>query len=400
MGLTRHVAVAQGGTFDDYTLTDDDFICDPATGLPIGGWSNQGTVVNKVDFKFNWNESDLRDDFGARQLYTGTTSVTRYSVQPGVTLESRGIHISVGGQTILNRAALLYLQRWGFPPPILVCRVPYRRHVMQSLDTLRVTCSKIPNVITGKVGLEDEIFEVISVQPRWGINGGLDLVLLWVGAIETSAVPVPSDALSLTQGTSTVDATDVGVPFGSSATVTTPVVCRKIRVGLKHQSLRVWRAIHDLYDQQGGKGGFECFLAGQTYDELSYNSRVRYHIDYKTAAAPDAPGSGSDPTTGFVPFVGSMERGNIAQFAQAACGGVAAVPGLDSWVEFRNEILPASPTSYNVRVYFDGITSHGDPIGEFVHIDCGAGGCTDVYVSSQLVLDQVDLKIDYIEAIT
>jgi hypothetical protein len=407
MPLARLTSVAQAGGLDDYALTDDDFICDPATGLPLGGWSNQGTVVNKVDVKFDWNEAIQRNDFSARQLFTGTTSVTRYSSQPALANEFRGVHISLAGQTVLNRFAVLYLQRWGYPPPILICSVPYRRHLFQSLDALKVTCSKIPNLLTGELGLANERFEVISVNPRWGTQGRLDLTLLWVSAIETSAVPVPSDALSLVPGVSTVDATDVDIPFTSSADVTTPVVCSKIRVGLKSLNYRTWQLLYDIYgaESQDKAGQPICLAQGQLYDELVFNSRVQYHLDYKTQAAPNSPGIGVDPTSGWVPFVGPTERGNTAAIGSAGCSNPAGVPGEDFWTEFPfgGAILPGSPTAYNVRGFFDGLIVQGDPSGTVTHSDCGSGfpgACADIYNSSALAVEQRRLTIDFIEAIT
>jgi hypothetical protein len=404
MPQARLTTVAQGGVFDEYALTDDDFICDPSTGLPLGGWSNQGTVVNKVDIRFNWNEATQRNDFGARQLFTGTSSVTRYAPQPSLGLEFRGLHLALGGQATLNRFAAIYLQRWGYPPPILQCSVPYRRHLFQALDTLLVTCSKIPNLITGAMGLVNERFEVISVQPRWGTQGRLDLTLLWVSAIETSAVPVPSDALPLVPGTSNIDSTDVDVPFAASADVTAPGPGNTIRIGLKSLNYRLWRTTYDVFsnEQPDKHQPPVCVAQGQAYDEYSYNSRLQYHLDYKTAAAPNTAGIGVDPTSGWVPFVNAgTERGNTSLFGSAGCSGVAGVPGEDVWTEFAfgGAILPGSPTTYMVRAYFDGLIVQGDPYPGALHMDCGNPGCADAYNSSALVLEQRRMTIDFIEAI-
>ena len=400
--LMRGDFVAQPAIIpDEYAIADEDILVDLATGLPMARWSNQGTVINKIDVRYNWNEAAHRNDFGIRQLFSGETSVTRYAVQPALTIDCRGIHTALVGQTILNRFAVIYLQRWGYPPPILACSVTYRRHMFQALDTLRVTHAQIPNCITAKMGLTNERFEVISVNTRWGIQGGLDLVLLWIGAIEPSAVPIPSDALTLVPGESTVDATDINIPLASSATGTTPVACNKIRIGLKGLNYRLWRLhwnVIGLGPPPSKSEPAECVAQGTSYDSRVYNSRITYHIDYKTAAAPDTPGTPGNPATGWIPFVASTLRGNTSLFAAAGCGASPAVPGEDSWTEFRDEILPGAPAVYNVRVFFDSLTVQGDP-HPAPHQDCGTPGCADTYVSSQLVTDQIRMTINYVEAI-
>ena len=61
--------------------------------------------------------------------------------------------------------------------------------------------------------------------------------------------------------------------------------------------------------------------------------------------------------------------------------------------------LPGSPTTYNVRVFFDGVTVQGDPHPGESHIDCGTFGCADAYNSSVIVAEQILLLVDFIEAI-
>src|SRR5437867_914237 len=92
---------------DEYLITDDDILVDPTTALPMANWSNLGTVVNKVDIRYDFNEATKRSDFSRRQVYTATKSVDRYSAQPAVIADFRGIHTSSGGQAIIDRFALL-----------------------------------------------------------------------------------------------------------------------------------------------------------------------------------------------------------------------------------------------------------------------------------------------------
>jgi hypothetical protein len=385
--------------FDEFSLTEDSIIEDPITALPLASWSSEGTVVNKVDIRYDWNQTDFRNDFSRRQIYSAAKSVKRYAAQPSLSADFRGVHTALGGQAVLDRFALLYMQRWGYPPPILQCSLPYRRHMFEPGDVVTVTHSKIPNRVTGTMGLVNERFEVINIAPRWGIQGRLDLTLLWIGVIEQSAVPVSSGALSLIPGESTVDPSDLDIPFGSSVTLTTPTSCSAIRVGLKSLNYRVWRLLYDIYGNELVSGGkepvFECRLQGQAYDEISFNTKLAYHLQYKRSTAPDAPGTDDDPITGWVTFPSETERGTVSQFSIAGCSSVASLPAEDMWTEFLDNI---PPSTYNVRPFFDGVTEQGDPYPA-PHVDCGTLGCADTYLSSSLSAELHRMTVDFIEAI-
>ena len=65
----------------------------------------------------------LKDTFGREQVYTADKSVERYTAQPAITAEFRGLRTTDGAQAVMDRFALLFLQRWGYPPPILLCSI-------------------------------------------------------------------------------------------------------------------------------------------------------------------------------------------------------------------------------------------------------------------------------------
>jgi hypothetical protein len=392
---------------DEYVIDENDIISDQSTGLPRASWSNLGTVVNKIDVSYDFNETTKPNDYSRRRFYTAETSVDRYTAQPPLTGTFRGVHTSLGGSAILDRLALLYLQRWGYPPPILIFSVTYRRHVFEALDTIRVTHSKIPNCLTGTMGLSNELFEILSVSPVWGLQGRLDIMAVWIGAIERSAVPVSGGTLSLVPGESTVDATDTNIPFGTSITLTTPgAACTQIRVGLKSLCYRTWQCFFDDYILSfGGKDTppvCNVFFANY-FDRVTFNTKITYHMDYKKSTAPDAPGGGN-PATGWVELLPSTDRGNTSQTTIDPCGGPATVPAEDLWTHFFGDIdhpLLGVPSIFNVKIFFDAVTTAGNPCPT-THNNCAAlppTGCQSIFTASNLEGDTQRMTADFIEAI-
>ena len=404
MPLRRLDTVAQLSTMaDEFAIGEDDILAQP-TGMPVAEWSNTGVVVNKLDVSYDFNESTRPNEFTTRQIYTATASVDRYSAQPPLTSEFRGIHTSLSGQTILARHALLYMQRWGYPPPVLLCSVTFRRHMFEVLDAVRVTHSQIRNPITGKMGLDHELFEVMRVTPSWLIEGRLDLELLWVGAIETSAAPTSGGPLVLVPGTSTIDASDVNIPFGTSITVTTPgSPCSAIRIGLKSLNYRIWGCTwqDDGLNPPPKDGVPSCDIDCGTFtDGLAFTSKITYHIEYKKSTAPDAPGTGTDPNTGWVTLLASTDRGSVSAFGTSPCGGTPGVPSEDIWTHYF-PTLGGAPSVYNVKIFFDGLTTQGDPCPNSHTSCCGAvyGTCGSSFISSALITDQIRMTHDFVEGI-
>jgi hypothetical protein len=387
---------------DEFSIDENDILVNPITGLPMASWSKDGTIVNKIDASYDFNETTKPNDFSRRRFYTAERSVDRYTAQVPLTGTFRGIHTDLGGGAILDRLAILYLQRWGYPPPILIFSITYRRHIFEALDEIRITHSKIPNFITGNMGLTSERFEILSVSPTWGLQGRLDIVAVWIGAIESSAVPTSGGTLSLVPGESTVDITDTNIPFAASIDLTTPgAAVTHIRVGLKGLSYRTWQC----FFEDGVLAGEACISLGSFWDEVVFNTQVTYHMDYKISTAPNVPGSAGNPSTGWIPLLVSTTRGNTAQVSLAKCNGVASIPTEDVW-SHDFPTLAGTPAIYNVRVFFDAITAQGDPCpthhagGEFFSACSPTGfACMSNFLGSAMTVDAKRLTVDFIEGI-
>lgn len=391
---------AAPATESEFVVTDADILADPKTGLAQHQWSLGPTIRNKVDLFYDHNVVGLKaNDFGRRQIYTADASATKYGPQPSIQMGLRGVKTSLGGQALMDKLALGFLQRWGYTPPMLRLATTYRKHPWEILDSLRITSGLIKNPITGKLGLTKERFEVLDITPRWLTDGRLDLLLLWTGAIETSAAPTSSGGLILVPGVCSTDNADVTVPFASSITFTTAASTSSLTVGLKGQNYRLWScAYNSAYFVPGsGKDPGSCTCCTVSYINRVYTTGVTYHIEYKTNGAPNAPGSGSDPTTGWVTLLGSTVRGSAALYGNRDCVtqfDYPTVPPLDLWSHTFGA-LGASPATYNVKVFFDAISVQANPC-VFGNEVCSTGGCTGgSLASSTLISDISGLSLDY-----
>jgi len=404
MGALNRTTVASE---DFYTLDEHDILVDPQTGLPQAAWRKDETIKNKVDVFYDFNDASLKqEDFGRRQVWTADASVTRNGPQSAIEMQCRGVRTSLGGQDLMDRLALGFLQRWGYPPPMLRLAVTFRRHPFEILDSVRVTHANIWNPITGRLGLDREQFEVLEVTPSWLTEGKLILLLLWTGAIETSAIPSSSGAFVLAPGIGSTDETDVAVPLAGSATVTTAANTRKLSLGLKHLSYRTWECLFNketLGDWDGDpKTPDTCAPTGQSYVDRAYTSQVTYKIEYKTSSAPDSPGTGGDPTTGWVTLKASTTRGAVGLFDEKTCFAspqAPALPSEDAWTD-SFDALGGSPATYNIKVFFESVAAQADPCSALGGGYCSSPGCSGSLASSAQTDEQAALTVDFVTSIS
>lgn len=386
----------------DFVVTDADILADPRTGMAQHQWSLGPTIRNKIDLLYDFNVSGLKaNDYGRRQIYTADASVLKVGVMPSVGMTLRGVKTSLGGQALMDKLAVGFLQRWGYTPPMLRLAVTYRKHVWEILDSLRVTSALIKNPITGRLGLVNERFEILDINPSWLTEGKLNLLLMWTGAIESSAVPTTSGGMLLVPGICAVTETDQAISLTGSVQFTTAASTSSLTIGLKGQNYRLWScAFNAAYFAAGqGKGDpGQCQCCTLSYVNRSYTTQVTYHIDYKTSGAPDAAGSGGNPTTGWVTLKFATTRGGVALYGNRDCVtqyDFPAVPPEDFWTETFGS-LGASPATYNVKVFYDAVAVQADPCSVFDPDLCSTSPCTGgSLASSTLISDVSGLTVDY-----
>jgi hypothetical protein len=126
-------------------------------------------------------------------------------------------------------------------------------------------------------------------------------------------------------------------------------------------------------------------------------------MEYKTASAPNSPGSGGNPATGWVELLPSTTRGAVAQYAARDCKPTdehPPVPGEDFWSHLF-ESPGAAPNQYNIRIFWTAVGQQANPCSAMNPDICNTGGCTGGSLAeSVLHTDQLSFTCDYVESIT
>ncbi len=182
----RRYQPAPSPDFVTETLDESDLIA--ATW--VGG---DRQIINRVITEYDWDSPSAPDAFGVRRVYSFEASIAKYGVRPPLVLSCPGIRATEGGNSsaegMLDDRAFTVGKRFADPPPALNCSVFYRRHTWEVGDCLKVSHSKLPGRNTGLRGITAEVFEILSIQPRFGAAGRLDLTLLDTGSIILPAAP-------------------------------------------------------------------------------------------------------------------------------------------------------------------------------------------------------------------
>lgn len=172
----------------------------------IGPPSYQGNVLeryffNEVDASYDW---DFRTHtFLSRSLYENTDSQTEFGSadNPEIrtrTFLSRGLRTATTGQSRINRTFERFLRRFSVPSPILGARAFFSKRLLESGDVLPLTSAFIPNLATGRMGIDSMLVEVINASPDYNqatqgymlLNTGYSYGRKYAGISPSSAPPI------------------------------------------------------------------------------------------------------------------------------------------------------------------------------------------------------------------
>lgn len=211
--------VAGGQTVGD-ELTDDDIIA-------FRWAAGDRMVINVVRIRYDFDA--VSGEFTKENAFLADDSLMMFGKRPELLIESQGFHPvdKSPAPAAVQQRALTVFKRFANPPPVLEVEVFYRRHTWEVGDLIRVSSAFIPNVVTGRLGLDGEVFEIIQQRVEFAPTGKLVMTLLDVEALTPQTAPTV-----VTPGDSTPGASMLSAQIGESslggvagdATVTGPAV--------------------------------------------------------------------------------------------------------------------------------------------------------------------------------
>ncbi len=148
-------------------LLNDDVLVDAPT------W--QGNILarfffNEIDMQYDW---DFRTNtFGTRAFFEDSTSQVTYGEVRTLTMQSKGIRTGITGASRINKVALRALQRFANPSPIIRAKAKMTERIAEPGDIVRLTTSKLPDLSTGKMGVRDQMVEILQIGTDYqrGLN--------------------------------------------------------------------------------------------------------------------------------------------------------------------------------------------------------------------------------------
>lgn len=145
---------------------------------------------NEVDFSFDYNflqdltntaPNQATGPYGSRQFYENLGSQAIFDGQVTTkTWQSRGLRTNISGITVIQRVANRFLKRFSVPSPLMKASVFYSQRLLQQADIVPITSAKVPNLSTGKLGINAKMFEILGITPNY-IPATQDLLLLDTG---------------------------------------------------------------------------------------------------------------------------------------------------------------------------------------------------------------------------
>lgn len=181
---------------------------------------DQTNIVGQPQFTGNlqtgayfYNETFVKYDYQLVQNYYATIDVVPYvpslqafqEVSP-IVVDGRMFNTSssaYGGVALSTRCKNIYLQRFGFPPPLIVCDVFDMMTILNPFDPVTLNHPNVPNYLTGAKGGPIDC-QVVKVEPNWS-NGTMRVTLMAIGWYQAQSHPqqsvIFSSSVTFTQNT-------------------------------------------------------------------------------------------------------------------------------------------------------------------------------------------------------
>ncbi len=154
----------------------------------------QGNVFSQNfynEVQFTWDYDFLEDLTGVLNYsssgpydsvayFEDETSQNIFGVATTETWISRGVRTAYLGLPQIQQIAQNFLKRFAVPSPIITAKVFYETRLLEQGDIVPLSSAKLPNLGTGKLGVQDRLMEIIGITPDY-MNGVQTLMLLDTG---------------------------------------------------------------------------------------------------------------------------------------------------------------------------------------------------------------------------
>ncbi len=155
-------------------------VAGPPLPTSISNPLNDDNIVQRPSFMGNvldryfFNELDLGYDynfltktFAQRVLFEDAPSQETFDTVKTKTIDSRGMRTATTGITRINNFGLRFLKRYAIPSPIIAARGFFSTRLIEVGDIIPLSSTKLPNLATGKIGVESQLMEVIQADPLY-----------------------------------------------------------------------------------------------------------------------------------------------------------------------------------------------------------------------------------------
>lgn len=125
---------------------------------------------NEVDLQYDFDF--LSGGFLSRTLFEDANSQVTFGTpgNPNVrtaSYSSRGMRTAITLQNRIDRFGSRFLKRFAIPSPVLNVRTLFKKTLVEVGDIVAVTSAFIPNLATGKMGLANQLMEVVERAPSF-----------------------------------------------------------------------------------------------------------------------------------------------------------------------------------------------------------------------------------------
>ena len=128
----------------------------------------------------NANTNSSTGPYNARTFYSNPAAASIFGTDTTKVWQSRGLRSSIIGQPKIDHVAQRFLKRFSIPSPLLTLKTLMGASLIEQADIVPVTSAKVPNLNTGKIGITNQLMEVLGVQPNY-LEGTQNLLVAATG---------------------------------------------------------------------------------------------------------------------------------------------------------------------------------------------------------------------------